>query len=553
LFLAVCFQLLSPIHATLQDAESHFQLAQAYTLDGNLDAAIESYKRTLLHDPSSNLVRVRLSMVYIQKGLLGPALDTTLEALKRDPKHLDARALRAALHLLAGEQQEALTLYEHLLPETESETARNKEIFLQIIQILSDLGKEEEALKRLDAYTSSPETSGTLLLTKARLQLRAKKIPEAIQTFTTALKDPQTETQASLSLALIHETEGRIEEAKKIYTRIFESKQDPLAADRLAYQYIQEKNYPQAIKVLSTLSERYPQDAQLWMKIGLLWIEMKDLKTAYSAFRKSYELNSDNERVRFYIGSLLLEEKQEEDGLPFLASIPEQSPLFTDATIHQVLTLKKLKRFKEAKLRLEKILNQPQPQAVWYFLSASLSEEQQEMQAAINVLEEGLKHYPLDDRLLIFYALLLDQVKRQDEALVSMLRVLKIDPERVEAMNYVGYIWSERGIRLEEAKVLLDKARQLSPDNGFILDSWGWNCFKRGAFQEALKALDQAVRLIPAEPAVHEHHGATLEALDLPQQAATAYEKALKLAKDAEDKARLKKKLEVLKALQHSS
>src|SRR5262249_30577624 len=43
---------------------------------------------------------------------------------------------------------------------------------------------------------------------------------------------------------------------------------------------------------------------------------------------------------------------------------------------------------------------------------------------------------------------------------------LKLNPDDSETLNYLGYMWADRGVNLGEARTLIEKAVQLEPDNG---------------------------------------------------------------------------------------
>ena len=60
-----------------------------------------------------------------------------------------------------------------------------------------------------------------------------------------------------------------------------------------------------------------------------------------------------------------------------------------------------------------------------------------------------------------------------------------------EALNYLGYSYADKGINLEEALALIQKALKLKPDNGYMIDSLGWVYFKMGKHEEAVKALQK--------------------------------------------------------------
>ncbi|MDC0144824.1 tetratricopeptide repeat protein [Verrucomicrobia bacterium] len=60
-------------------------------------------------------------------------------------------------------------------------------------------------------------------------------------------------------------------------------------------------------------------------------------------------------------------------------------------------------------------------------------------------------------------------------------------PDYATALNYLGYMWADRGENLDEAIKLIDRALKESPDNGAYLDSRAWALFKQGKTEEALK------------------------------------------------------------------
>jgi tetratricopeptide (TPR) repeat protein len=74
-------------------------------------------------------------------------------------------------------------------------------------------------------------------------------------------------------------------------------------------------------------------------------------------------------------------------------------------------------------------------------------------------------------------------------------------------MNYLGYIWADRGIRLDEAIDLIRKALRVDPENAAYMDSLGWAYYKKGMFQEAVKLLEEAVQKSPEDALLRSHLG----------------------------------------------
>ncbi len=115
----------------------------------------------------------------------------------------------------------------------------------------------------------------------------------------------------------------------------------------------------------------------------------------------------------------------------------------------------------------------------------------------------GAKDWPL------FYARAVaeEQAQHWDLAEKDLQTALKLSPEQPEVLNYLGYSWVDRGENLPQALAMLEKARALSPFDGYIVDSVGWAYYKIGRYKDAMKTLEDAVLLVPGDPTINDHLG----------------------------------------------
>jgi Tfp pilus assembly protein PilF len=130
-----------------------------------------------------------------------------------------------------------------------------------------------------------------------------------------------------------------------------------------------------------------------------------------------------------------------------------------------------------------------------------------------------------------------ERLKRIDEAADAFRATLRIRPRDAQASNYLGYIWAEAGINLDSAKVLIEDALAVEPNNGAYLDSYAWVFYQMGDYERALhymlKALGQED--IQTDPVPYEHLGDIYFKLENYAAAAAAYERAIELkTEDAE-------------------
>jgi tetratricopeptide (TPR) repeat protein len=93
------------------------------------------------------------------------------------------------------------------------------------------------------------------------------------------------------------------------------------------------------------------------------------------------------------------------------------------------------------------------------------------------------------------------------EAERDLTYALKLSPDQPQVLNYLGYSWVDQGRNLPQALAMLEKARALSPYDGYIVDSVGWAYFRLGRYQDAAKTLEQAVLLVPGDATINEHLG----------------------------------------------
>src|SRR5439155_6653431 len=85
---------------------------------------------------------------------------------------------------------------------------------------------------------------------------------------------------------------------------------------------------------------------------------------------------------------------------------------------------------------------------------------------------------------------------------------LELSPNFSEAMNYLGYMWADRGEKLDEAKKLIERAVELEPQNAAFLDSMGWVLFKLKQPRAALGWLQKAVeQSSEPDPTLYDHLG----------------------------------------------
>ena len=133
--------------------------------------------------------------------------------------------------------------------------------------------------------------------------------------------------------------------------------------------------------------------------------------------------------------------------------------------------------------------------------------QSEQFEKAAQAFEEGIRHNPKSADLHFNLGTAYDKLNRFDDVVRAMETALSLDPHHADALNYLGYSYAERGIRIDQALSLTKRAVALKPENGYYVDSLGWAFYKSGMLAEALTEIKKAVAMVGDDPVIYEHLG----------------------------------------------
>jgi tetratricopeptide (TPR) repeat protein len=255
----------------------------------------------------------------------------------------------------------------------------------------------------------------------------------------------------------------------------------------------------------------------------------------------------EDQKSRYYLGVAYQEKGNLEKALENFYQINEGSKYFIDTQMHIAFMLDTQKRHQKAIQVLEKALSLNNERPELYLMLASIYENLQEYDRAINLIKEGLNKLEDDIELLFRLGMLLDKTGDKVSCLDQMQRILEINPDHADSLNYVGYTYAEQGIRLDEAMEMIKKALRIKPNSGYIIDSLGCVLFQKGLYDEAIIYLKQSSELTPDDPTINEHLGDAYLKKKEYEKALNCFNKALSPEHPSPEK--LKEKISEIKRL----
>ncbi len=429
--------------------------------------------------------------------------------------------------------------------------------------ILEEDGDYDSAL---EAYTKSlqldPGGNPQIAIRVANEYVKRENIPFALDLLKDLIKVRPDEIQAFLNLADIYLQQlGKPDLALPYAEQALR-----LAPDRLApYQTLFEINF-----ALNRKKNAEADDVDALSKVGDDYVEINEVPNAIAAYLKALELSQGNTEIRYKLAQSFLKTGQRDEAIraleemiktnslrpesyEFLARLYreggnleqaltnyEQAILLTpnqpENYLHAAEMQLELKKFDDAVLTLQQARHLfPIPQMT-YSLAVALSTAKRYSDALPiyeAALQEAKASQPevLDAAFYFNYAVAAEQSNLIDKAAGLFKQCIELDPSKAaQAYNYLGYMYVDRNMNLDEAGLMIKKALELQPDNGAYIDSLGWYYYHTGDYPKALTELLRALeRLKPEDPVVLEHVGDTYQALNNVGEAEVYWQRALKL------------------------
>ena len=291
---------------------------------------------------------------------------------------------------------------------------------------------------------------------------------------------------------------------------------NPMARDvhlQLARALVGEKRYDEARQHFNQLLKGFPNNPDVVYPVALLALQQNDLVVAETQFNRLLALDIPDKSIAYYYLAQIAEEKGKLDEALGLYAKVESGEQMVQARMRSAQILAGQGKLDEARKLLSEASTGSEEQSIQFAIAeAALLRKAKQPQAAFDLLDARLEQQPDNAELLYETALLAERLDQLEIMERRLRRLIELQPGYAQAYNALGYSFAERGIRLPEARELIDKALTLLPNDTFILDSLGWVLYRQGDLSGALATLERAYGMRD-DPEIGAHLGEVLWAL----------------------------------------
>ena len=513
-------------------SDDHIMLGRLYHADSQMQKAEEEEKIAVKLAPDSEEAVTTLAMLYNEQGDTAKAAET----LSSVPE----TARSAKLYSAMGETWNQKKDYKKAIEAYQHAIALDRDNLDAIRGLAESYDKDGQTDKALQQYKiiadANPEDARTYIQL-GEIYRRQGKFDLALQNLKKAQSMVQDSEQVSYDLALVYEAQGRYDDAISTLQDLLKKTEKPdgkysqedrenraIFLERLGSSYAENNNPQAAVETFQKMLALGDENSE--RGYGLIidtYRDNKEWQKALDEAKLAMQKLPNSRRLKMVYASQLADMGQVDAGVEQIKALLKGNADDREIYVNLATIYNRLKSWQDAEAALDK--------------ANQLSTKQEDI-----------------ENIAFLRAASLERQKKYDQAEETFRKILVTNPNNPAVLNYLGYMFADKGTRLDEALGMIKKAVDLDPANGAYLDSLGWAYFKLGKYDLAEDNLTKASQHMGTDPTVQEHLGDLYQKTGRLKLAAAHWERALQEWNktvapevDDEEQAKVAKKLESAK------
>ena len=511
----------------------------AYHIDDN-PSRLAYYTSAFQREPDSAVLGAKAVNAAISSGDVRTAKSLALKVTAIDPDEPLSRLVLGALDIKSGKNASAV----ERLTKQPSDPALGVMMAMMEAWALYGDGQTDNALELFDSVEVGGYFDVIATLQKAKIYAETGQGDKAKDAFARVKATGVSPISMALARAQFQATSGDLNAALTDLQTFDEevlggAESGPI---RSALDSFAAGNIP----VFKSDAAHYASES-LVDPAGEFFYQQRQYDIAEIYLRMAVMLDPDNHRARLWLGAALERMDRLADAETVYQQVPDSSDYIVSAQLAYANLLMRNDEDKKAEAVLRKLNKNHETFLTREAIGINylIAEDYEKALPYFDAMVESMSEEELNDNStpLFHRGVCLSELGRFEESVVDFKRVLEINPDSADALNYLGYTWVDRGENLTEAFDMIRKAVKLQPDSGAIVDSLGWAHYKLGQYSEARIHLEDAVSKSPDSATIIDHLGDVYWRLGRFREAGFQWERALDFDPTDKERARIKAKL----------
>lgn len=374
----------------------------------------------------------------------------------------------------------------------------------------------------------------TLRLAMAQLYRQNSQLQEAYVMLNQLALENDDPVEILIAEVAVLEEMGETRQASR---RLEDSLKDKPDNKQLRFAYgrklVEAGNYREAMQQFAIIVDQDPQDFEMLYSLALISIEANQLSAARNYFQRLLVNGQRLDDTHYYLALISDEENKPDEAIDHYLHVNGGNNYLVALRNYMELMIEQ-DRYAEGSDHIRQIrLRRPEINSTLLALEAGLLIDAQEYYPAFTFLSRAISNYPNDIQLIQLRTVVSQELDDFAILELDLRSIMRLEPNNPSPFNTLGYFLADRTTRYNEAKELIDRAMELSPNDPAIIDSLGWVQFKLGMYEESKINLERAFELFP-DHEVAAHLGEVLWVMGNREAAREIWEVALEGRPDSE-------------------
>ncbi len=335
------------------------------------------------------------------------------------------------------------------------------------------------------------------------------------------------------AMANFYERHGRADEADALYQRFINEN----SGSELAESVLNRKPAEPPAPLIDSAEEGF---AEALFDLASVVNQPETIDLALLYARCALELRPHLALAQLLLSDVLGAEDKPEESLAILAEIPPSSPYSWSARLRVAADLEMLDRTDEAIAQLKQMSAEAPTRAGADMQLGDLLRGKKRFSEAVEAYDEAIRRLAaagMPERWSLYYSrgIALERSGQWKPSEADLLHALELKPDQPLVLNYLGYSWIDRGENLERGLKMIEKAVELRPEDGYIVDSLGWAHYRLGDYSSAVQYLEKAIELVPEDPTINDHLGDAYWQSGRPSEARFQWRRALQFGPEEDE------------------
>jgi len=619
------------------EAYLHFTKARMLAEQGQLNDAVNEYKKALELDPNNSLIYSEMADTYLRAQRVRDAVGAAQSAIKADPNNIDAHKILASVYTsMLGDSnpnqpisEDTINLAIHEFEEiaridpsdnqsylmlgrlyqAKNDSKKAEEIYSKLLgmapgsedgitalaRLHMDAGNNKEAADLLEKFVKDHPESDTALEALGQAYANLEQFGKAAEAYKKALALDPDNADAKKALAQALFFDEKLDDAATLYLELLKlDSNDGLALLRLGQIYREQKRYAQSHVYLQQAVKNFPDSIEVQFNMMLLERDegllndalgrVNDIVKKTEKANGRYSESDKQNRSVFLVHQAQIDEllgryddeiaawkdlktiKPSNDGridrsivdayrtsknldkaLAYCEQALKESPNAAPLHLAHADMIAEKGHVDEGIKELQQLTKGTDQDLEVLSTMANIYQRAKKFDEAQNIADQIVKQFPNESSAYFQQGAIYEKQKKYTEAERAFRKALDIEKDNPAVLNYLGYMLADRGVKLDEAVAMIEKALTQDPNNGAYLDSLGWAYFRQNKLDLAEQYLTKALKFAGADATVNDHIGDLYFKMQRFDQARAAWTKSVQLSNDPEEIAKVKKKLDDLK------